>query len=376
MSLAMKVPMLDCAAENLALEAELKSAFDRVLRSGCYVLGQEVERFEREAAGSLGVEHAIGVSSGTDALLLALMALGIGEGDEVLCPAFTFFASAGSIVRTGAKPVFVDVEETTFNIDVAAAARRITPDTRAIMPVHLYGRAVDMRPVMDLAERHELAVVEDAAQAFGARVNGRGVGTIGDFGAFSFYPTKNLGALGDAGLLVTNNDELADRARCLRVHGARDRYYHEYVGGNFRLDALHAALLAVKLGQLPSYSRQRRENARRYRERLSMVAEEHPELILPEDPGEEAHVWNQFTIRVTGGRRDELKRRLAEAEIASEIYYPLPLHLQKCFEDCPHTELPVSERLAGQVLSLPNSPGLAGEQIDQVAGTIASFWNN
>ena len=355
-------------------------AFQRVLRSGRYILGEEVERFEARCVEYLGVRHAIGVSSGTDALLLALMALGIGVGDEVLCPAFTFFATAGSIARTGAKPVFVDVDDSTFNIDVADAAKRVTKHTKAIMPVHLFGRAADMAAVKSLADEHGLLVIEDAAQAFGAKQGGRSIGTIGDFGAFSFYPTKNLGAVGDAGLLVSNDDELADRARCLRVHGGHRRYHHDYVGGNFRLDALQAALLTVKMGQLDANTARRRENARHYTEMLAPLAKNQPGLILPGAPAEEQHVWNQYTIRlkcgvthaVTDAPRDTLRDHLATHDVASEIYYPVPLHRQQCFVDLKSPPLPVSERLAGEVLSLPNHSLLTREQCERVAAAMAS----
>jgi dTDP-4-amino-4,6-dideoxygalactose transaminase len=371
--------MLDAVAENAALEAELNDAFRRVLHSGRYVLGEEVEQFETRCRDYLGVKHAIGVSSGTDALLLALMALGIGEGDEVLCPGFTFFATAGSIARTGARPVFVDVEEGTFNLDLKDAARRITQHTKAIMPVHLYGRAVDMDAVESLAAERGLLVIEDAAQSFGARHRGRPVGGIGDFGVFSFYPTKNLGAFGDAGLLVTNHDELADLARCLRVHGGHRRYYHDFVGGNFRLDALQAALLNVKLGHLDEYTARRRENAAHYNELLAPLAAKRTDLVLPESPAEEQHVWNQYTLRLKGEAvrsepgsvRDALREHLASQDIASEIYYPVPLHRQNCFADLKSDPLPVSERLAGEVLSLPNHPLLTADQRERVAEVIA-----
>jgi dTDP-4-amino-4,6-dideoxygalactose transaminase len=366
--------MLECAAENLALESELKAVFDRVLRSGHYILGEKVERFEECVAEKLGVRHAIGVSSGTDALLLALMALGIGEGDEVLCPSFTFFASAGSIARTGAKPVFVDVRADTFNIDVSDAARKVTKATRAIMPVHLYGQAADMVAVMDLAAEHGLAVLEDAAQALGARADERRVGTIGEFGAFSFYPTKNLGALGDAGLLVTNKDDLADMARKLRVHGGHQRYYHDHVGGNFRMDALQGALLGPKLARLDDYTARRRTNATGYRDRLQPLAECHGDLVLPEIPVDDSHVWNQFTIRLRGvGRRDGLKKFLEARKVGCEVYYPLALHQQKCFAALGETSLPVSERLAGEVLSLPNHPGLEDMHLDHVVELVGQF---
>lgn len=369
----MDIPLLDLKAENLALEKEFKESFDRVLKSGWYCLGEEVTQFEQKAVDLLGVSHAIGVSSGTDALVLALMALGIGEGDEVLCPAFTFFASAGSITRTGATPVFVDVDAETFNINVADAGEKITENTRAIMPVHLYGQVADMAAVMELAEEHDLAVLEDAAQCFGARGEGRAAGSIGEFGAFSFYPTKNLGALGDAGLLIANEDSLADLARKLRVHGGHQRYYHDFVGGNFRMDAIQAALLSHKLDRLQEYTAGRRENARRYDERLVNVAAEHPQLVLPAFEAGDSHVWNQYTLRMRGERRDALKQHLAEQGIASEIYYPVPLHRQKCFAELQQGPLPVSERLAEEVLSLPNFPGMTDEQVDRVAEAIAAF---
>lgn len=369
----MDIPLLDLKAENLALEKEFKESFDRVLRSGWYCLGEEVTKFEQKAADCLGAPHAIGVSSGTDALLLALMALGVGEGDEVLCPAFTFFASAGSIARIGATPIFVDVLEETFNIDVADAGRKVTDRTRAIMPVHLYGQVADMAAVMELAEEHDLAVLEDAAQCVGARGDGRAAGAIGEFGAFSFYPTKNLGALGDAGLLITHDDSLADLARKLRVHGGHKRYYHDYVGGNFRLDAIQAALLSHKLDHLDEYITGRRENAVRYGERLADVAAENPQLVLPAFEEGDSHVWNQYTIRARGNRRDGLMQHLADHGVASAIYYPVPLHCQKCFVELKQGPLPVSERLAEEVLSLPNFPGMSDQQIDRVTGLIAGF---
>ncbi|MGB0578246.1 MAG: DegT/DnrJ/EryC1/StrS family aminotransferase [Limisphaerales bacterium] len=372
----MDIPLLDLKAENLALEKEFKESFDRVLKSGWYCLGEEVTRFEQKSADLLGVSHAMGVSSGTDALVLALMALGIGEGDEVLCPAFTFFASAGSIARVGATPVFVDVDAETFNINVADAGQKVTESTRAIMPVHLYGQVADMAAVMELAEEHDLAVLEDAAQCFGARGEGHAAGAIGEFGAFSFYPTKNLGALGDAGLLIANEDGLADLARKLRVHGGHQRYYHDFVGGNFRMDAIQAAMLSHKLDRLGDYTAGRRENARRYDERLVNVAAEHPQLVLPGFEAGDSHVWNQYTLRMRGGRRDALKQHLAEQGIASEIYYPVPLHRQKCFAELKQGPLPVSERLAEEVLSLPNFPGMTDAQIERVSDAIAAFLND
>jgi dTDP-4-amino-4,6-dideoxygalactose transaminase len=364
----MKVPLLDLKPQNSALAAQLKEAFQRVLESGTFILGPEVEQFELDTAKLIGAKHAIGVSSGTDAILLPLMALGIGPGDEVLCPSFTFFATAGCIARVGARPVFVDSSPDSFNIDVKDAARRITARTKAIIPVHLYGQTADMDAIMELARANNLRVIEDAAQALGATYRGRQAGSIGDFGTFSFFPTKNLGAFGDAGLLTTNDDELAETARLLRNHGARQRYYHRRVGGNFRIDALQAALLSVKLPHLAEYSRRRAENAAYYGERLAWVSR----LILPRAYEHNGHIWNQYTVRVADGARDGLKAHLASRGIGSEIYYPVPLHRQECF--APATEaLPVSERLAAECLSLPIYPDLSREQLDWVVEAIGEF---
>jgi len=364
----MKVPLLDLKPQNSALAAQLKEAFQRVLESGTFILGPEVEQFEQETAKLIGAKHAIGVSSGTDAILLPLMILGIGPGDEVLVPSFTFFATAGCVSRVGARPVFVDSCPDSFNIDVKDAARRITARTKAIIPVHLYGQTADMDAVMELARANNLRVIEDAAQALGATYRGRQAGSIGDFGTFSFFPTKNLGALGDAGLLTTNDDALAETARLLRNHGAKQRYYHQRVGGNFRIDALQAALLSVKLPHLAEYSRRRAENAAYYSERLAWVSR----LILPCAYEHNGHIWNQYTVRVADGARDGLKAHLASRGIGSEIYYPVPLHRQECF--APATEvLPVSEQLAAECLSLPIYPDLTREQLDWVVQAIGEF---
>ena len=364
----MAVPLLDVPAQNGPLESELQAAFLRVLQSGHYILGPEVQTFEEEMATDCGVPYAIGVSSGTDALLLALMSIGIGPGDEVLCPSFTFFATAGSIARTGATPVFVDSIEDTFNIDVADAATKITPRTRAIIPVHLFGGAADMDAVNALANTHSLRVIEDAAQAQGARLQGKPVGSLGDCATFSFYPTKNLGALGDAGMFVTSHDDLAQRARLLRNHGAKPKYHHEAVGGNFRLDELQAAFLRVKRTQLKGWIDRRITNAAQYRKQLENV----PGLILPQEAV--GHTWNQFTIRLENrGCRDALASRLREAGIGHEIYYPEALHVQPCFATHKPAPCPVAEQLSGQVLSLPIYPELHPTQIEEVCSQIESF---
>lgn len=372
----MPVPLFDTKIQNNALAADLQAAFARVLASGQFILGPEVQGFERQCAEYLGVKHALGISSGTDAILLALMALGIGPGDEVICPSFTFFATAGCVARTGATPVFCDVRADTFNLDVADAARRVTPRTKAIIPVHLYGQAAEMEALNALARQHGIKVIEDACQAVGATQGGRSVGGLGDFGTFSFFPTKNLGAFGDAGLLTTNDDALAQRATLLRNHGAHPKYYHQFVGGNFRLDALQAALLAVKLPQLDGYTQRRTANAARYRTQLSGLPGVGTRLILPASQSGNGHAWNQFTVRLPGaGRRDALRDWLAARQIGTEIYYPLPLHAQACFAALRQTDtdLPVSARLAGEVLSLPIFPELTAAQQDEVVAAVADF---
>lgn len=392
----MPVPLLDLKPQNLPLEPELTDAFLRVLRGGQYIMGPELERFEAETATRLGVRHALGVSSGTDAILLALMALGIGPGDEVIVPSFTFFATGGCVARTGATPVFADVCPICFNLDVHEVERRITPRTRAVIPVHLFGQAADMDLLLALARRQGLRVIEDAAQAFGATYQGRKVGGLGDFGTYSFFPSKNLGALGDAGLLVTQDDALADKARLLRVHGARPKYYHHLVGANFRMDPLQAAFLSVKLKHLHDYARGRSRNAEDYTRQLvgypgvqvadpkrcgchtpgSSAGESGARLVLPVAYPHNGHIWNQYTVRVPGaGRRDALKAALAERGIGTEIYYPVPLHRQPCFvvEGREPEWLPVSDTLAQEVLSLPIYPELTEAQRAEVAGAIGDF---
>ena len=392
----MNVNLLDLKAQNAALEPELHEAFLRVLRSGHFILGPEVDRFEHALAEFTGAKHALGVSSGTDAILLALMALGIGPGDEVLCPSFTFFATAGCVARVGAKPVFVDSCPVCFNLDVRDAARRITPRTKAILPVHLFGQAAEMDGVLELARQHGLRVIEDAAQAMGATYRGRQVGTLGDFGTISFFPTKNLGALGDAGALLTQDTALFERAKILRLHGMDPKYYHQVVGGNFRLDALQAAMLSVKLPHFNGYTAGRRHNEALYTERLAQLpgvqvaraedcgcvvagvdgANTSARLILPVAYPHNGHIWNQYTLRVIGaGQRDALRAHLTARGVGSEIYYPLPLHEQACFAylGCKLEDFPWAHRLAGEVISLPIYPEIPAEQIEQVCAVIAEF---
>ena len=392
----MKVPLLDVNAQNLPLEEELTATFTRVLHSGRFIMGPEVEAMEREVAEFVGARHGIGVTSGTDAILLALMALDIGPGDEVLCPTFTFFATAGCIARTGATPVFVDACPVCFNLDVDDAARKVTTKTKAIIPVHLFGQSAEMDAVMALASEHDLRVIEDGAQAIGSRYRGRGCGSIGDFGTFSFFPSKNLGGFGDGGMVVCNDESLAERARILRMHGSQPKYYHREVGGNFRLDSLQAALLRVKMRHYDAYTRARQENAAYYSERLSElegVVSAVPEhcccasaqeealgeaaLVLPARYGHNEHIWNQFTLRVRGeGRRDLLRQHLADREIGCEIYYPLTMDQQACFADLPESSRlgnDVAHQLASEVLSIPVYPELTREMQDVVVAAVAEF---
>lgn len=366
----MRVPLLDLRRQNLPIEGELLDAFQRVVRSGQFILGPEVERFESDAAALAGARYGIGVSSGTDAILLALMALGIGPGDEVICPAFTFFATAGCVARVGAQPVFADSCAACFNIDPAGIEKLIGPRTKAIIPVHLFGQAADIEPVLAIAHRHGLAVVEDAAQAFGAAYRGKPVGAWAEFGTVSFFPTKNLGALGEAGLLVTNDAALAEKARLLRNHGMHPKYYHHAVGGNFRLDAVQAALLAVKLPLLPEYTAARQRNACFYQSAFAGLTG----VTLPVTHPDRNHIVNQYTIRVEGGRRDALRRHLEDRGIGSEIYYPVPLHQQECFAHFGTShELPVAEALAAEVLSLPVFPEITEAERAAVADAVVEF---
>ena len=379
----MNVRLLDVRRQNLPLEQELAEAFKRVLHSGRYILGPEVESFEQASAAVAGARFGIGMSSGTDAILVALMALGIGPGDEVICPSFTFFATAGCIARVGASPVFADSCETSFNMRADAIEPLITPRTRAIIPVHLYGQPADMDPILQIAHRHRLAVIEDAAQAFGAEYRGKPVGSMGDFGTVSFFPSKNLGALGDAGLLVTNDPALAEKSRLLRDHGAHPRYFHSMIGGNFRLDALQAALLSVKLPHLSEYTAGRQRNACEYTRVLeSLKGGKVVEILTPAILPDRTHIANQYTLRVRRTEawqwaetpRDSLRRWLQERGIASEIYYPVPLHQQECFRPFgPYPALPVCEALADEVLSLPVFAEMSSVELNAVSDAVSDF---
>lgn len=367
------IPMLDVAAQNGPLIERLTEKAAEVIRSGRYILGPEVTALEQEVAEYIGVEHAIGVSSGTDALMVALMALGIGQGDEVITTPFTFFATGGCIARVGATPVFVDIRPDTFNIDVDQVAAAVTTRTRAILPVHLYGQACDMEGLVEVARKHDLQIIEDAAQAIGTQSPMGPVGSLGAYGCFSFFPSKNLGGFGDAGLVTTQDAVLADKARVMRAHGSKPKYYHAVVGGNFRIDAMQAALLRVKLPELRGWTAGRQQNAARYDAAFSASGLD-VSLLRPPHRRFDGHIYNQYVIR--SSRRDELLTHLQEKKIATTIYYPVPLHRQECFASLGYREgsLPVSEQASREVLALPIFAGLGeGRQrriIDAVIGLL------
>lgn len=370
------VPPLNLAANFAALRAELLSEIAAVCDSGYYVLGPKVEAFEKQLAEYCGAKYALGLSSGTDALLVALMALDIGPGHEVIVPSFTFFASAGTVARLGATPVFCDIRPDTFNLDVAQIEQLITPRTKAIMPVHLYGQLADTRALLALAHQHGLPIIEDAAQAIGARLPGdsqASAGAYGAMGAMSFYPTKNLGAIGDAGALLTNDTALFETCRKLRIHGSGHTYYHDRVGGNFRIDALQAAILAIKLRQLELWTEARRARAARYNALLESAGLT-PEFVRPPTESFGRHVYHQYVIRAQ--RRDELVAHLKSRQIGAMVYYPLPLHLQKCFAYLGHKtgDFPASEQAAAEVVALPLYPELSEDQQRTVVDAIRAFY--
>lgn len=365
----MRIPFLDVRAAYLELQDHLDEAYRRVMQSGWYILGSEVEAFEREFAGYCGARHCVGVGNGLDALQLILRAYQIGPGAEVIVPANTFIATWLAVVHAGAVPVPVEPDAKTYNVDVAQIEMAITARTRAIMPVHLYGQAADMDAILALARRHDLKVIEDAAQAHGARSRGRRVGTFGDAGAFSFYPIKNLGAFGDGGAVVTNDDALAERVRLLANYGSRDKYVHEVQGLNSRLDPLQAAFLRVKLACLDSWNERRRTIAQRYRQALLGL----PDLVLPEVPSWAEPVWHLFVVRHP--RRDLLQQHLQQAGIATLIHYPTPPHLSGAFQRLGFEpgSYPVAEQLAVTVLSLPIGPHLQPGQQDEVLAALKSY---
>src|ERR1035441_4454780 len=361
----MKVPILDLKAQYASIREEVVAAVTEVLDSQVCIGGPKVAELEQKIAALSDCKYAVGVSSGTDALLCSLMALGIGPGDEVITTPFTFFATAGSIARTGATPVFVDIDRRTYNINPELIETAVTSRTRAIMPVYLFGQMADMDPITEIAEKHGLAVIEDAAQSISATYKGRKAGSIGTVGCFSFFPSKNLGGAGDGGMIVTNDETLYERLAIMRNHGAKPKYYHKYIGGNFRLDPIQAAILLVKLRYLDSWSAARRRNANHYDGQLLGTP-----IVTPYIRPDCVSIFNQYVVRVQD--RDVAMRTLKAADVSTEIYYPRPLHLQECFSSvvAKGLELPQSEEAAKHVLALPIYPELTPEMLDHVAGTL------
>jgi dTDP-4-amino-4,6-dideoxygalactose transaminase len=360
------VPPLDLTRYDAELKADIARRVEEVFATGRFVMGPANETFERAFAEEVGAAHAVGVSSGTDALLVSLMALGVGPGHEVITSPFTFFASAGVVARLNARPVFVDIEPETFNLDPDNLEAAITPKTKAIQPVHLYGQCAEMTPILEIARRRGIAVVEDACQAVGAADGGHPAGTMGTMGAFSFYPTKNLGGAGDAGAVVTDDEETAKNLRSLRLHGESKRYCHERVGGNFRMDAIQAAVLLAKLPRLKGWNERRRAIAARYGQRLTDAASAEKVRLPSEAPGKR-HVYHQYVVRVHD--RDAVRQRLSEAGIATSVFYPIPLHLQDCFTDLgfPEGSFPEAEKAAKEVLALPIFAEMRDDEVDRVA---------
>lgn len=370
----MKVPLLDLTEQNHVLRPEIEAALGRVLDTNAFILGGEVKALEDELAAYCGTKYAIGCASGSDALLLALMALDVKAGDEVITTPYSFFATVSAITRLGATPVFVDIDPLTYNLDVSQIESRISERTRAIQPVHLYGQCADMQALRDVASKHGIPLVEDAAQAIGAEENGRRAGAMSEIGCFSFYPSKNLGGMGDGGFMTTNHDELAERLFALRVHGSKERYYHKWVGLNSRLDGFQGAVLRVKLPHLDVWSDRRKANADLYRN-LFTDAGLTEQISLPFERENVRHIYNQFVIRVSR-HRDELKTFLASNEIGTDIYYPVPLHLQECFayvgyKDGDFTE---SETASRETLALPIYPELRAHQLEFVVNKIGEFF--
>jgi len=365
-----RVPLLDLQAQYATIREETLAAVVDVLESQVCIGGPKVAALEEQVALISDCKHAVGVSSGTDALLCSLMALGVGAGDEVITSPFTFFATAGSIVRAGATPVFVDIDPVTYNIDPQLIEPAITSRTKVILPVHLFGQVCDMDPILEIATSHGLAVIEDTAQSISSTYKGRKAGSMGDLGCFSFFPSKNLGAAGDGGMIVTNSDSLYNQMMLLRNHGAQPKYYHKYIGGNFRLDAIQAAILLTKLPYLAEWSRKRRLNAGYYDARFAGAVIGIPHIHFCCES-----IYNQYVIRVE--RRDELMAYLKQHGVGAEIYYPVPLHLQECFSDLGYREgsLPHSERAAEQVLALPIYPEITREMLAFVADTVLAFYS-
>ena len=376
----MQVPLLDLKAQYQTIRAEILKVTGEVFESQYFILGPRVERLEKEIAAYCSSKHAVGVSSGTDAILIALMAAEIGPGDAVITTPYTFFATAGSITRTGARPVFVDIDPDTYNIScehlesvLSAVTSAELASLKAVIPVHLYGQCADMDPILKVAAENNFVVIEDAAQAIGAEYRGRRAGSMGDFGCFSFFPSKNLGAFGDGGAVTTNTDEFYEKVCTLRVHGSGPKYYHPLIGGNFRLDALQAAVICVKLKYLDDWTDARRENARKYRELFTLARLDDVVRIPAES--QDRHVYNQFVISVKA-QRDELRGFLNDAGIGTEVYYPLPLHLQECYSELNYKkgDFPAAEHAAGHTLALPVYPEMSDDQQAYVVEKIREFY--
>jgi dTDP-4-amino-4,6-dideoxygalactose transaminase len=375
-----KVPFFELTSQFYTIEEEIKAALDEVFKTQQFILGPKVEALEKTIANYCRTQYAIGVASGSDAIFLSLIALGIGSGDEVILPPFTFFATAGSVSRTGATPVFVDIDPNTYNIDPSKIEGKITPKTKAIIPVHLFGQCADMDPLLKIARVKKLFVVEDAAQALGAKYkpypnsDGQRAGQIGDIGCFSFYPTKNLGAFGDAGMVVTNNLRWAEKIRLLRVHGSQPKYFHKWVGINSRLDAIQAAILLVKFRHLERWTEERQKRAKRYQSLFQHLLSSIDGLQLPTIQYENRHIFHQYVVRVP--ERDRLRQFLTEEGIGTDIYYPLPLHLQDCYAFLNHQkgDFPNSEKASEETLALPIFPELTEEQQTIVVDRIIAFY--
>lgn len=371
----MHVPLLDLKAQYQAIKIEIDSAIEQVVKSQQFIMGSAVTKLETSVAQYCGCAYGIGVSSGTDALLVAMMALGISANDEVIIPTYTFFATAGSVSRLGAKPVFVDMEPDTYNLDTGAVEKKITAQTKAIIPVHLFGQCAEMDPVLSIARKYNLKVIEDAAQAIGADYQGKRAGSMGDAGCLSFFPSKNLGGFGDGGMVLTNNNDLAEKIRVLRSHGSKPKYCHKIIGGNFRLDTLQAAVLMVKLKYLDSWTDARQKNARDY-DALFQDTGLLPARVQIPARKKNRHIFNQYVIRAE--RRDALQAYLKEKEVGTEIYYPIPMHLQECFTVLGYKKgnFPAAEEAARSSLALPIYPELALEQKQHVVNCIKAFYKN
>lgn len=368
----MKVPMLDLTEQFQNLKGDIMPALEEVMSSAQFILGKNVKKLESDVAEYSHASHGIGVANGSDALHISLLGCGVEQGDEVICPAFTFFATAGAIARIGAKPVFVDIDEKTYNIDPKKVKEAVTDKTKAIIPVHLYGQMAEMDALKEIADEHNLAIVEDAAQAIGSEYKGKKVGELGTTATYSFFPTKNLGAYGDAGMIITSDEEIAEKMRVIRVHGSKPKYYHHVLGYNSRLDELQAAILNVKFAHLNDWSKQRRENASVYTELLQKKLGDH--VVTPYVEEHNYHIFHQYTIRVS--KRDELQSFLKEHGVASMVYYPKALHLQPVFSELGYNEgdLPVTEKACDEVISLPMFPELTREQQEYVVEKIQEFY--